>query len=238
MSTAGPDSTPCVAATMTRSAPCSNSASAAFAIVPPVSIMSSTRMQVRPATWPDDLEDLDLVGDVRIAPLVDDRERAAEPVGPPLTDPDPAGVRRDHGHVPDVQLAFQVAGQDRQREQMVHRPVEEALDLRGVQVDGHQPVRARGGEQVSDQPRRDRFAPPALLILPRVAEERHHHRDPLRRRPLERVDHDQVFHDPLVDRRGVALQHEGVAAANRLKEPDHDLAVGEVVQPGRRRLDP
>src|SRR5215472_11629584 len=36
----------------------------------------------------------------------------------------------------------------------------------------------------------------------------------------------------------MALQHEGVAAANRLKEPDHDLAAGEVVQLGRRRLDP
>ena len=52
MSTAPPDSTPWVAVAITRSAPCSNRASAALAMVAPVSIMSSTRMQVRPATCP------------------------------------------------------------------------------------------------------------------------------------------------------------------------------------------
>jgi len=175
---------------------------------------------------------------VGIAPLVDDGERRAEPVGPALTDPDPPGVGRYHGHVAHVQLGFQVAREDRQREQVVHRPVEEALDLRGVQIDGHQPVGARGREQVRDEPRRDRLPATALLVLPGVAEERHNHGDPLGRRPLERVDHDELLHDPLVDRRGVALQHEGVATADRLQEPNHDLAVGEVVQLRGRRLDP
>src|SRR6201996_5530619 len=52
LSTAAPDSTPWVATTITLAAPCSNSASAALVMVPPVSIMSSTRMQVRPSTWP------------------------------------------------------------------------------------------------------------------------------------------------------------------------------------------
>src|SRR5690606_4671121 len=51
-STAGPDSTPCVATAITLAAPCSNKASAAFTMVPAVSIMSSTRTQVRPRTSP------------------------------------------------------------------------------------------------------------------------------------------------------------------------------------------
>ena len=76
---------------------------------------------------------------------------------------------------------------------------------------------------------RDRLAAAVLLVLPGVAVERHDHGDPLGRGALERVDHDQLLHDPVVDRRGVALQHEGVAAAHRLLEADEDLAVGEVV---------
>src|SRR5690349_17783672 len=51
-SAAGPDSTPCVAVTMTSSAPCANNASAAAQIVPPVSIMSSTSTHTRPSTSP------------------------------------------------------------------------------------------------------------------------------------------------------------------------------------------
>ena len=42
---------------------------------------------------------------------------------------------------PGVPL-LDVVGQQRQREQVVDRAVEEALDLGGVQVDGHEPVRA------------------------------------------------------------------------------------------------
>src|SRR5215469_8611702 len=46
----------------------------------------------------DDLEHPGLVRHVGIAALVDDRQRSAEAVGPPLADPDPSGVRRDDGH--------------------------------------------------------------------------------------------------------------------------------------------
>src|SRR5690625_23104 len=51
-STAGPESTPWVAAATTLAAPCSMRASAALTRVPPVSIMSSTSTQVRPSTSP------------------------------------------------------------------------------------------------------------------------------------------------------------------------------------------
>src|SRR6266700_1000449 len=198
-STAGPDSTPCVAVTMTWAAPCSNRISAALAIVDPVSIMSSTRMQVRPATCPTTSSTWTLLAT--------------------------SGSRR---------LWMIAGGLPRLS---VHRTVEEALDLRRVQVDGHQGVRSRRPEQVGHQPGRDRLAAAALLVLPRVAEQRRHHRDPVGRRPLERVDHDELLHDPLVDRRGVTLQHEGVAAPDRLEEAHEDLAVGEVEQGGGGRLD-
>ena len=52
---------------------------------------------------------------------------------------------------------------------MVDRAVEEALDLRGVQVDAHEPVGARGLEQVGDEAGGDRLAAAVLLVLPGVA---------------------------------------------------------------------
>jgi hypothetical protein len=62
---------------------------------------------------------------------------------------------------------------------VIHRAVEEALDLVGVQVDGDDPVCARGLEQVGDQPGRDRLAPAMLLVLPGVGIERQDRGDPL-----------------------------------------------------------
>ena len=143
-----------------------------------------------------------LVGLVDVARLVDERQRrAAEPLGPLLGDLDPAGVGRDDGEVLVAVLRRDVVRQDRQRHEVVDRTVEEALDLVGVQVDGHQPVGARGLEQVGHQPRRDRLAAAVLLVLAGVAVERQDDGDPLGAGPLERVDHDELLHDRLVERR-------------------------------------
>src|SRR5699024_3324476 len=54
----------------------------------------------------------------------------------------------------------------------------------------------------------------------------------------EGVDHDQLLHQPLVDRRTVRLEDEDVAAADRLGVPDVDLPVGEVVDIGGEELRP
>src|ERR1039458_6564645 len=51
-STAGPESTACVAQALTLRAPCCNRASAPFTSVPAVSIRSSTIKQFRPSTQP------------------------------------------------------------------------------------------------------------------------------------------------------------------------------------------
>ncbi len=81
------------------------------------------------------------------------------------------------------------------------------------------------------------FAAAMLLVLAGIAVERCDHRDALGGRALERVDHDQLLHDPGVDRRGVALQDEGIATAHRFLEPHEDLAVGEVIGADRAEVD-
>ena len=177
----------------------------------------------------DDLEHLDLIGHVGIAALVDDRQRRTEDVGPALCHAHATRVRGHHGDAVTRNLLGHMARQERHREQVVDGTVEEALNLRGVQVNRHEAVGTRGLEEIGDESSRDRLATTVLLVLPRVAVERDDHGDALGRGALEGVDHDELLHDPRVDRCGVALQHEAVAATHGFLEAHKDLAVGEVV---------
>jgi hypothetical protein len=104
-----------------------------------------------------------------------------------------------------------------------------------VQVDRDDAVGARGLEQVGDQARRDGLATAVLLVLPGVGIERQDRGDALGATPLEGVDHQQLFHQPLVQRSWMGLQDEGIAATDGFVEADEDLAVGEVA--GRLRGD-
>ena len=178
----------------------------------------------------DNLEHLDLVGHIRVTSFVDDGQRAAaEHVGPPLRDPHSTCIRRNHGDGRHVVVRLDMLGQEGKREQVVDRAVEESLDLRGVQVHGHDAVGPGATEQVHHHASSDGLPAAVLLVLPGVAEEGGDHRDAFGRRAFGGVDHDQLLHDPLVDRRRVALQDEDVTAAHRLLITHEDLAVGEVV---------
>ena len=116
----------------------------------------------------------------------------------------------------------------RGRVEMIHGNVEEALDLGGVQVHGQHAVGAGAGDQVGHQLGRDRHAALVLAVLPGVAEVGHHGRDPIGAGPLEALDHDQQFHQVLVDRRAGGLDDEHVAAADVLVDLAGNLAVGEI----------
>ena len=83
------------------------------------------------------------------------------------------------------------------------------------------------GEHVGDEARGDRLAAFGLAVLARVSVERAHRGDALRRRALRGVDHDQLLHEPVVDRVAVRLEHEHVGAADVLAVAAVDLAVRE-----------
>ncbi len=139
---------------------------------------------------------------------------------------DATGIGRDDHEVVPVQpeLVLQVAREHRQRREMVEREVEVPLDLARVQVDRHDPVRARGRQQVGQELGADRLAREHLLVLPRVAVVRDYGRDPLGGRAFHRVDQDQLLHDRLVHGVGVRLDHEHVGAPHRFLGADVDLA--------------
>ena len=83
-----------------------------------------------------------------------------------------------------------------------------------MQVNGHQAVCASRFKQVSHQACTDRFATTVLLVLASVGIKRNDDRDALGRCTLERINHEQLFHDPLVHGLGVTLQNERIATTN------------------------
>ena len=111
--------------------PGSSRACTALATVPPVSIMSSMTTQSRPSMSPTTRLATASLG--RFGSRVLWMKASGVPpegLGPALGQPDPTGVGGDHGQLVLGVGALDVLGQHRQREQVVHRPVEEALDLR------------------------------------------------------------------------------------------------------------
>ena len=85
-------------------------------------------------------------------PLVDERDVGAEPVGVAASQLAAAGVGRDE-HDLSVEHLAQVLLEHGHRGEVVDGVVEEALDLSGVEVDGHDPVGAGGGDEIGDEPR-------------------------------------------------------------------------------------
>ncbi len=120
---------------------------------------------------------------------------------------------------------------------MIDRHVEEALDLRRVQVHRQHAVGAGAGDEVRDQLGGDRHAAFVFAILPGVAEVRHDGRDSLGAGPLATVDHDEQFHQVIVARRAGRLNEEHVAAADVLFDLAGVLAVGELPERHGGRLE-
>ena len=198
---AGPDSTPCTALASTRVAPLS---------------MQRLRGLLNRARRVDDVvgDDADAAAHVAddvhhfrravlAAPLVDDRQIGVQPLRVGARALGAAGVGRHDRHRPEV-LPRQVLDDDRRREQVVHRNVEEPLNLRLVQVHRQHAVGARRAQQVGHELGRDRHARLVLAILPRVAVVRNDGRDARGRRPAERVDHHAQLDQVLVHRRATS----------------------------------
>ena len=179
---------------------------------------------------PDHGLGLGLVRNGEVPALVHEAQRhAAQAVRPLLRHAHATGVRGDHRDLLALHAGADVVRQQRDGEQVVHRAVEEALDLGGVQVHAHHAGGAGGLVQVRDETGRDRLAAAALLVLAGVRVERRDHRDAAGGGALHGVHHDQLLHEVVVQRRRVRLDDEHVLAAHRLARAHVDLAVGEVV---------
>ena len=112
---------------------------------------------------------------------------------------------------------------------MVYWSIKKTLNLRSVQINGHEAISSSRLEKVCHQAGRDRLTASVLFILAGVPVKGHNHRDAFCGGALERINHDQLFHDPLINGRGVALKHECITTADRFTKPDEDLAVSKIM---------
>ena len=132
-------------------------------------------------------------------------------------------------------LVAEVVREHVDRGQLVDRDVEEALDLALVEVHREDAVGAGDRDHVGDEAGRDRHPRLVLLVRAAVRVERDHRRDPPGAGALERVDHDQQFHDRLVDRVARRLDEEDVLLADVVEDLDEDVLVRELEHLGRAR---
>ena len=126
-----------------------------------------------------------------------------------------AGVGRYNDTVLDGEVTADPVKRARLGVEVVDGDVEEALDLRGVQVHGDDVVAARRLEHVGHETCGDGGAGLVLLVLASVGEVGQHGRDATCRRRLAGVDHDQELHDSVVDvARSGGLEDEDCATAS------------------------
>ena len=140
---------------------------------------------------------------------------------------DATDVRGDHYEVA-IGLLPGIAEQHRRGIDVIHRDVEEALDLVGVQIDGQQPVHPRTREHVRHQLGGDRRARrPRAAVLARVTKVRHHRGDARRGGAPGRIHHHQQLHEAVIRRRAGRLHDEHIASAHVLHQLNVDLTVAE-----------
>ena len=115
-------------------------------------MMSSMIRQVRPRTSPTTfITSVTLMSVRRLSTMASGAPIFLREEACPLH---AARIGRDHRQVRQVQLA-EVAHQHRAGEQVIHRDVEEALNLRRVQIDKQSAIRAGRGQQIGHELRRD-----------------------------------------------------------------------------------
>ena len=96
----------------------------------------------------------------------------------------PAGIGGNHHHVLQRIIGLNIIRQNRHGMHVIHRTIKKALNLIGVQIHRHNPIRPSGLQQVGNQPGGNRLPPPVLLILPGIRIKRQNSGDVLRGTPL------------------------------------------------------
>jgi hypothetical protein len=178
--------------------------------------------------------------------LVDESEAEVETVGNGSSSLGTTGVGRDNDTVLDLEVVADPAEGAGLGVEVVDRDVEEALDLRGVEIHSDDMVAASGLKHVSHQTGSDGGARFVLLVLASVGEVRQDGSDAAGRGSLASVDHDEQLHDSIVDvAGGGGLQHKDwtrqsvsciwfskplvchtILVADRLADADARLVVG------------
>ncbi len=173
------------------------------------------------------------------AALVDDSERCVDPLGQFARPGHAADIGADHHHLfkAIAEMMLDIEGEDRAGIKVIHRHIEKALDLGGVQIHRQHPLDSGLGDHVGHQLGADRGAGPGAAVLPCVAEIGDHGGDPRRRRAAQRIGDDQQLHQVVVRRVRGRLDDEHVFAAHVFVDLDENLLVVEPFDAGADEVD-
>jgi len=143
-----------------------------------------------------------------------------------------ANVGGDHAELVMIELVLGellqiVLHEGGSTQQMVQRNVEEALDLGGMQVHGQHAVSAGSGDHVGNQLSGDGIAALGLAVLTGIAKVRDDSGDAAGGSTAAGIDHDQQFHQVIIDGFAGGLDQENIAATDGLFQRNGGLAVGE-----------
>ena len=111
--------------------------------------------------------------------------------------------------------------------EVIDRDIEEALNLRGVEIHGQDAVDSGRGQKVCDEFRGDGHTRLVLSVLTGVAKEWHDCRDPLGTGAPGCIDEDEQLHDVVVRGRTGWLNDENILTADVLIDFDGCFPVGK-----------
>ena len=135
-------------------------------------------------------------------------------------------------------MRAEVVDEDGHRVEVVDRDLEEALDLRAVQVHRQDAVGPGRLDAVGADAGPDRDPRLVLLVPLGVGEKRDDRRDLRGAGALEGVDPEEQLDEVVVDRVIGPLHDEDVAAADVLQHADEDVALAEDMGLRPGQLDP
>src|SRR5579862_452108 len=170
------------------------------------------------------------------AALVDDGEGSAHLLREESRALHAARIRRYHGEIGQVHFA-EIAHEHRAGEEVIDGDVEEALDLRCVEIDEERAVGSSGGQEVGDELGADGHARAVLAVLAGVSIIGNDDGDPRSRCAFERIDHDEQLHEVLIDGIAGGLHDEDVDAAHILEQLEVDFAVRKSLELGLADFD-
>ena len=128
-------------------------------------------------------------------------------------------------------LILEIIHENRHSGHMVHRNVEEALDCILVQVNGNEVIGTGDGNEVGNELCRDGLARGGLALLTGVAVVRDDSRNGAGACALGRIDHDEHFHERIVDvLAGDRLNNKDIGAAHRVEVTSVNLAIGKLLE--------
>jgi len=168
-------------------------------------------------------------------PLVDNRQIRPKFLGIPCRFLHISHIRRYHRQILQM-LAFQIAGYDQFRRQMIHGDIKKALQLSRMQIECKHPIGTGRYNQIGCQFSRNRHTPFIFAVLAGIAEIRNHRGDARSTGPPKTIQKYQQLHQIFIHRLAGRLYHKAVRSPNIAFEFDNLLSIRKPPNPRLARL--